>query len=345
VDGDTVITQNVTVYDRAGQAIISASFERTEDAQGEGPLTNVTALMFVSESYFDLLGRLDTTADLGNVTMPAARIVPKPTTTTASTLVTRHMIGYGWSYAQNVDGTVSGRFTDPLGRTKQQWTKARDAAQFKVVDIGHDALGHVVRTRVYKEYLTLEGWEFGDAPPVWPINDMLAAVPCTTQQVWGVRKDEGAVAWEESALSSTGLLREIHRPDPAGNEASTDYHRHFAYNAQGQIIGERLLVVGGETKVFIGRVMEYDMQGRTRRDAVVEGEDSLPDDARALEWDYDVAGQLVSARTRDENEYVLNEVRFEYDGYGQAVNVWENHTDEVDTDGSFKVTTNYSAPA
>ncbi len=357
VDGDTVITQSESIHDRAGNAVIGVSFERKADAENQGVLTSATALASVTETYLDALGRVETTVARGNIATPAPRAYPKPTATSADALVTRYAYGAAlvtvrglacrWSQVQNVDGTVSGTETDALGRTVRQWQKSRDSEQCKVVEFAHDALGHQVLTYAYKEYLTA-AIQFGTALPDWDQAVKDAAIPCRNLYVWGVKKEkviqgEGDLAL--STVSSTGLLYAVYRPG-AGQEdtISQHWHRQYAYNAHGQVIGEREFRSGGGNGVIIGRAMAYDMQGRKHRDAVAEGGQFLPGEARALQWDYDESGRLVSATTRSQSNAILDETLTHYDGYGQATEVWESHVGPVDPDTSFKVETSYDPP-
>ena len=70
----------------------------------------------------------------------------------------------------------------------------------------------------------------------------------------------------------------------------------------------------------------------------------LPDNARALAWEYDIQGKLLSAKTKDGSSNVINDVIYQYDAYNSTQKAYESHNGEVDIQTSYHTDYSFEGP-
>ena len=309
--GDTVIEQIDSTYDKGGNVIFSVRFERYPSAQGTDHLTEATARAWYRAAWYDLLGRVEVSAEYGdNGGVQLAGRPSRPGASTSSVRTVRHKYGsnlnggFRWSYTESSDNTISGQEIDSLGRVVLSWTKSATSDHFKVTTFTHDRLGHVVRKMAHQDFLSGSGFGFGDTPPHWTASELSEARPSTTEYVWGVKREAwgGEGDWSSNLISSTNLLSEVRPPDRSTENpvGSSSWRTRKAYDAFGEVRATWLdVTVPGESTVRIGRSLSYDKLGRKSEDRVMEGYNESEDPARILRWNYDPPGRLVSAETRD----------------------------------------------
>ncbi len=341
VSGDVVIEQSENIYDKAGNLLISKSFERFHDAplSGTGDLTTANSRRSIGCRWYDILGRLTVDGNYGDNGGADinTRADPVPDGTSATALVTTYAVCDSeddltsskerWQYLKKVNGVIRGSTVDTLGRQKRKWTREREPlgqpAKYKVQDFTFDALGHVVTKTLYQDDLPATT----QLPPEGDPSN-----PSTTAFDWGVTRDYVNGNWNENLISSTALLYGIRRPDPGTGNPSTSYARKFVYN----MIGEQKAVwwnnktSGGGSDAFVGRKISHDELGRKITDEVKEGYTIGP---HALSWDYNTLGRIVSAQSLNSASTVLNQVKIEYGPWGEVSHVRQSHSGIV-TEGT-----------
>jgi RHS repeat-associated protein len=155
-----------------------------------------------------------------------------------------------------------------------------------------------------------------------------------TRYVYRVPKGTGAA---DSDLASNDLLYTVHYPNESSGEADTGaaYTVTYAYNRQGELkyMKDQNLTVHEYTRDNIGRVTV----DKATRDA---GNSELDNAVTALGTTYDDYGRVVLSRSYSTysggspDSNVLNAVKFTYTKLWQIEKVWQEHSGNVDDDGS-----------
>lgn len=156
VNGDTVVEQSESVYDKAGNEIFSISYERNFDTVDEGELDESLGRPDFSATWYDVLGRIDTGAHYGQDVednFPDTRPSANPPETNGDVRVTKNVYGatlasisgsnYRWSYTVQTDGSISGNEINSIGNTVRSWTKSGEVGSnlFRLSQFEHDPLG------------------------------------------------------------------------------------------------------------------------------------------------------------------------------------------------------------
>ena len=143
-----------------------------------------------------------------------------------------------------------------------------------------------------------------------------------------------------SAIESNDLLVKVGHPDKTSglpNLTDTTLNETFTYNGVAQQKTARL--DRNETE----HAYQYDVVGRMLADTATLGPSSTVDYAvRRLEKAYDTAGRLYLCTSLDPVGDVVNQVRHDYNGFGQLVTEYQEHGGAVSTSTSPKIQYAYS---
>ncbi|HAK94966.1 MAG TPA: hypothetical protein DCM87_08170, partial [Planctomycetes bacterium] len=340
VAGDVVVEQVFRTRDQAGNVLTTASFARFQTATVLGELTAANARRSYECRWFDVLGRPELEAFFGD-NGGGALATPRPSrpgpleVTDGARMLTRYAYWAAlnashrrWAYTTAVDGQVHGAEIDALGRTVRAWVRGRPSStDFQVVDRQYDALDHVIAETRYQGYASSS-----ELPP--NLGDMSGALATTTGYAWGVAR-----LGTENLAAQTGVLAAVYRPDATTGLPSTLAAMVYTYNALGEQIASTQTRAQDET---FHKHVTRDVLGRTLRESV-EDDENTEMGPWALEWDYDSLGRVVKARSRDADEWILNEVAYVYDAWGAVSEFRQEHEGAV-TGASPKASYGYQGP-
>ncbi|HAK95450.1 MAG TPA: hypothetical protein DCM87_10695 [Planctomycetes bacterium] len=337
VTGDTVVEQTERGYDAAANLIKVVTYLRNHDATATGALTASVARREYRWFWHDALGRIKTEGFYGTNGGVEMTVRPaEPSSTGATVLVRTHAYSSDvsaverWQATTAVDGRIEGAAMDAFGRARRQWVKSRSSSDHKITDFTRDAPGHVIARTVYQETLSSTS-----TPPAGTPSG-----PSTTAYDWGLMRAYSDGNWSENHISSTDLLRQVHRPDPTSGSPVSDSARVFAYNALGEA---RALWTRRGASATVGREAVYDPLGRKTSEVV---RDDYEAGSNALEWDYDLFDRITAARSLDgaTPAAVLNEVTTSFGPYGETVAVRQEHDGSVSVSTSPFATAVYTGP-
>ncbi len=357
VDGDTVIEQNAGWYDQAGRIVASATFERLPgDTTTTGELTAANSYATASVNWYDGLGRLAATADYGREDVAsglthyffdgtsgavldadangipdvAEAAAPLPYTTANPTslagidfqLERTEYDAAGRAY-RTIDnlGRIDETQFDDAGRTVRTiqnydngTVEETDTEMDITVDYEYDAAGRLVTMTAYNakgddsdpgtenveaqatKYLYESAFNASwQTAAVYPdTTDVLAQDPTT--KVWTITTDNG-------------------------DHVSTAYDR----------IGRTTATTDQRGVVH---TFSYDSAGRLAADTVTDlGTTGLVDDAvLRVGTTYDNLGRVRSVTNYSDTAGTtpVNEVRYEYNGWGQVYREYQEHDGAVD---------------
>lgn len=329
---DTVVEQQETLYDAAGNRVQSTSWQRLHDATGTGALNGPTgAQPCARRSYacdwFDALGRGIAAADYG--THGGALLVrpETPPATSEEVLVTR---------TRYAGAGEPGAVIDAMG-TETRWKR--------------DALGREIETiENYREdaapaadvnRITLYGYHpSGGLETLTLVNDVTGDQ--TTRWVYGTTLADSGVA--------TGhLLRAKIYPEsddasaPLGNGPDGIYERtEHTYNRQGEVV---------TTKDPNETVHEYlrDKMGRILHDRITAFGAGIDQTVKRISITYE-AKRLLTSKVSSYGDAtpgsgsIINEVSYAYDGLGQMTKDRQSHSGEVVPGSTPEVSYAYATP-
>ncbi len=316
VIGDTIVQQTQTTYDDAGNVVTVAKYDRRHDNFDDtGPLTTANARVTYQAFWHDGLGRQVASVNYGT---NDDTVLTRPSTVPVrSDTVLVHSVAY------NDAGDVSDR-TDPAGiQTQSTFDDAGRLTQvMENYTDGDPTTGNADQDRTTQFTYTLDG----------QIKTQTAKMPNTaddqvTTYVYGVTPASG------SDLDSHRLLRAVIYPDsddPAdllSNGTDGFYDRvEFTYNRLGQVTQRQ------DQRQTVHQ-MSYDALGRLTDDAVT-GLGTADPTVRRIGRTYDVRGLLASLTSYDSvsGGNALNQIMFEYNGFGQLVREYQEHNGVKDID-------------
>jgi RHS repeat-associated protein len=142
----------------------------------------------------------------------------------------------------------------------------------------------------------------------------------------------------DSNLNSNDILTAIEYPDVDSGEASSDEKESFTVNA----LGERTSYTDrdGTTHSY-----GYDVLGRLTSDNVTGHLGGVDDAVTKLGYSYDSQGLLEKATSYNSSGGVVNQVEDAYNGLGQLITEYQEHSGAVNISTSSKVQYTYNEMA
>lgn len=298
-DGTSIVEQVDHVYDDNGNEIITSTHQRL-------PGSSAFRTSHVA-SWFDAADRVTGVANYGETGSNAlARPPQRPANSSEDLLLTKYEYNPAGWMESIVDpaGIVTEITTDALGRQTFVLENATAAA-------GHEKRG---TTRHYDGLDRVTTLSVGNVrPPGAPPADPAEPSRQDTQYVYGTAS--GALS---STISSKDLLGAIIYPGGATEQ--------FAYNGLGEVIKK-------VERDFTVHTYEHDAAGRLRSDLATNLPAVTDNKVRKLKWDYDALGQLTAATSEGDaggTWGVINQVKREYNEFGQLKTEWQDHNSAVD---------------
>lgn len=306
----SIITYSGTYYDDADRVRHSADFGTNSSSgfisgtsaptitQGSPP----TGAELVTETVYDTRGRVDQSIDPEGM----------------KTKFQYDDMDRRIAVIENYDnGAVSWNTTPSLDRWGASGLSTAALDQDRITSFVYDGAGNITQQVAHI-----------------PASGGSGETVQVTRYVYGVPKGTGAA---DSNLASNDLLHKVHYPNESTGEADTgaDYTVTYAYNRQGELkyMLDQNLTVHEYTRDNVGRVTV----DKATRDA---GNGDLDNTVTALGTTYDDYGRVVLSRSYSTynsgspDSNVLNAVKFTYTKLWQIEKVWQEHSGNVDDDGS-----------
>jgi RHS repeat-associated protein len=327
VSGNTVFSQNETLYDDAGNAIMNISAERLSNQTVTGALTTTSGRFVYTSQWYDSQGRAFASADYGT---NGGSVLTRPSTVPASSATVRVSKTNFDLNTGRVISTVdpAGRITqtvyDGLGRvvkiiansTGNGTVSASNPDQNVILEIAYDSLGRLVsRTAVNPTTGNqVTRYVYGTVKtsivPLIYRNDLLVA------EIYPDSND--------AEIFSSGVIQN-------GTDGVTD-RIEFQYNRLGELIWKR--DQNGTIHQYT-----YDDLGRMLHDCVTTLGSGVDGSIRRISTTYNEIGQVetitsYSSATAGSGN-VVNQIKYEYDSSGLLLKEYQNPNDAVTTSSSY----------
>jgi len=295
--------------------------------------TPVQARSYYSTSYYDAADRLTDQVNVGtNGGTPYTRPTSVPSSSN-TVLVTHTDYDNGGRVLDTVDprGIKQGNFYDLLGRTLDTiaaWDGTGSAGSLPTVGNSSNQI---------TQY-TYDG--NGDVLSMTAMQPTGGATPNqTTAYVYGTAGTIG------SNLFSNDLISTVEYSDPSTGSASTSPSNDvsYAYDFQGETT-QMTDRDGNPTHTV--HSYSYDVLGRLKLDAVTTLGTGVDGSIRALGYNYTALGLPYQQASYSDagGTTVVNQVQDAYNGYGQLITQYQEHSGAVNTSSSLKVQYGYSQP-
>ena len=335
---DIVVEQTVNSHDGDGNLTESVDRQRFDTdpttSSGEADLAgpsggNLASRDYYSAKYFDAADRLTDSVNVGTNggsawTRPAS--VPSDSDTV---LVTHTNYDNGGRVLDTIDprGIKAGNFYDLLGRTLDtigNWDGTGSAGSLptagnstnQITNYAYDGNGDVLSMTAMQPT--------GGATP----NQ-------TTAYVYGVGGTIG------TNLFSNDLVAQVDYPDKSTGQAATvaSEQQSFGYNFQRNKTS--FTDQNGTTHGY-----NYDVLDRLTADIVSTLGSGVDGSILRLGYSYNDAGLAYQQTSYSDTggSTVVNQVQDVYNGYGQLVTQYQEHSGAVNTGSSLKVQYTYSQP-
>ncbi len=357
VDGDTVIEQNAWWYDQAGRIVASATFERLpDDTTTTGELTAANSYATTSVAWYDGLGRLVATADYGREDVAsglthyffdgtsgavidadtngipdvAEAAAPQPyTTANPSSLagidfqlqcVEYNAAGRAYRTIDDL-GRIDETQFDDAGRTVRTiqnydngTVEETDTETDITVDYEYDAAGRLVTMTAYNAK--------GDDSDPGTENVEAQATKYLYESAINASWQTGVVYSDTTDVLTQDAVTKIWTiTTDNGDHVSTAYDRTGRTTATTDQRG-------------VVHAYSFDSAGRLAADTVTDlGTTGLVDDAvLRVGTTYDDMGRVraVANYSDTAGTTAVNEVRYEYNGWGQVYREYQEHDGAVD---------------
>ena len=362
IDGDTVIEQNAWWYDAAGNAVASATYERLpDDTTTTGELTAANSYATASVAWYDGLGRLVAMADYGREDVAsglphyffdgtsgavldadtngipdiAETVAPQPyTAANPSSLAgidfqlqrfEYNAAGRAYRTIDNL-GRIDETQFDDAGRTVRTienydngTVEETDTEADITVDYEYDAAGRLVTMIAYNAK--------GDDSD--PGNENVEAQ--ATKYLY-----ESAInaSWQTAAVypDTTDVLTQDAVTKVWTITTDNGDHVSTAYDRTGR-------TASTTDQRGVVHTYSFDAAGRLAADTVTDlGTTGLVDDAvLRVGTTYDDMGRVRSVTNYSDTAgtTAVNEVRYEYDGWGNLYREYQEHDGTVDANTLF----------
>lgn len=131
----------------------------------------------------------------------------------------------------------------------------------------------------------------------------------------------------ESEIDSGKLLKEIRYPDPtAGTPSNSPQHTiSLAYDKKGRVKKKTDPSKDSNGNDATIHEFDYDDLGRLKSEDITVYRSDVDQSIEHIERSYNNLGRINSITTKDTNEDVVNEVAFDYNGFGQVVTSYQEH--------------------
>lgn len=296
-----VVDIEETEYDMASNVVQSKSSNIDADVDPTDP----TYRRRYTQRWYDPIGRLISSAELGALDSPPTRSATPPDRSD-TVLVTSFGYNDRGEQASQIDpkGIEVRHVFDDLARQIKQIEN--------YVGDGTPAVPEPDSNRTTEMSYT-PGGQLGTLTAVMadPAENQ------TTVYTYGT-------TLAESAIASNSLLRSTAYPDSEGDSDVVT----LAYNRQQEVV-KRVDQAGTE------HVLEYDGLGRIIHDRVTSFGKHIQQTVKRISTQYEVRGmpKLVTSHATSDTakNSVINQVRLEYDGFGQLVTDYQAHAGPVDT--------------
>jgi YD repeat-containing protein len=322
VTGDNVLTQSAMTYDSDGNVLLATTRDRFHDETTTGalgdPSTAPKARVSYMASYFDAVNRK--TADVNVGTNGGSSYTRPSSVPSRSDTVLVNSYAYnaaGWLETTTDPRAIDSKtFYDNLGRTTktvQDYTDGTPTnSSNKTTEYTYDGSNHM---------LTLQA-------------DLVSSAYEKTQWNYGVATSGG------NGVNSNEMLASLEYPDKSSGNPSTSEEETYTLNA----LGQRLIFTdrNGSTHTY-----SYDVVGRQTADAVTTLGSGVDGAVRRLETAYDTAGRpyLYTSSDSSSGGTVVNQVQQTYNGLGQLITEYQEHSGTVNTSTTLKVQYAYSEMA
>ena len=305
--------------------------------------TPVQARSYYATSYYDAADRSTDQVNVGtNGGTPYTRPASVPTGTN-QILVTHTDYDNGGRVLDTVDprGIKQGNFYDLLGNTLDTiaaWDGTGSASSLPTV-------GNASNQITQYAY---DG--NGDVLSMTAMQPAGGSTPNqTTGYDYGVNTGTGGGIGSGSAINSNDLLAAVLYPDPSNGKAGG------VDPGQSPVMSDVVLNaydLQGETTQMTDRDgnvhgYTYDVLGRLKLDSVTTLGSGVDGSIRALGYNYTALG-LPYQQTSYSNAAgttVVNQVEDVYNGYGQLITQYQEHSGAVNTGSSLKLQYGYSQPS
>jgi YD repeat-containing protein len=166
-----------------------------------------------------------------------------------------------------------------------------------------------------------------------------------TKYVYGVSK--GTISEGYSAIKSGKLLQKICYPDPSTGSASTDteHQKSFAYDKYGRLVWQKDQSTASDSEDATVHEFTYDELDRLTKEDITSFRSDVDQSIEHIEQSYSNLGRVQSITTKNTSENVINQVVFEYNGFGQVVKSYQEHDGEQDDETTLSVVYDYTDDA
>lgn len=322
-NGRLIAESNATTYDAASHAIASTLNQLDT---GATPTTQTYRVSY-SFAWFDGIGRQISSANYGALGSAPTReaTTPNREDTVLVTEMQYNDRGEQFATIDPMEREVRTTFDD-LGRPR------------KVIE--NYSGGGVPASPGSDDNRTTETTYTPDSQ-VRTLTAVMSATGTTNQVTTYVYGTPESIPGNSSGLVSNDLLVETIYPDGAPGIDSV----RLVYNRQGQVT--QRIDQAGTTHDY-----HYDGLGRLRHDCVVAFGSGIHEHVRRLTTEYEVRGMPAvysSASTATPNPSgsggsVINQVKLEYNGFGQLVNDYQSHAGAVVSSTTPWVAHDYESP-
>ncbi len=327
VAGDTIFEQNENEFDEAGNVIRTIRRRRFHDATGTGELTSPggaqpKARISYMTMYPDAQGRQQAMANYGTNGGSAHTRVTTIPTRSDDILVTETFYddaGQAWKTVDPADREMHTAFDD-LGRT---------LSTIENYDDGDPTTGNADLDRTIEYAYNADG-----QVATITAKQSSGADDQLTRYVYGA-------TMSESDIARNDLLRAVIYADsddaynPLSDGADATYDRvEYKYNR----LGERKETKDQNETVH---VYEYDDLGRRTHDRVTSVGSGIDNAVLRISRTYEVRGLIQNVTSYDNatvgSGNVVNDIEYEYNGFGQAEKAYQSHSGAVNIGSSPKV--------
>jgi len=326
VSSDVVLTETDYTYDSDGNVIVTTTRDRfdNDSTSSEGalgsPSSGIGARISYVADYYDAADRLTDEVNVGT-NGGSGYTRPSSVPSRSDTVLVTHT---DYDSAGNVLDTIDPRdlmtqYTyDLLGRVTQEIDDSSG---------GSPATGLNVTNYTYdgdNNLLTVQAYEpNGTTSPSQ-----------TTQYEYGVGGTSG------TNLFSNDLLYRVDYPNPSTGAAGTTAAQQvtYSYNLAGDTIGKT--DQNGTTHSY-----SYDVLDRLVNDSISSFGSGVDVVVKGLGYSYNALGMPYQVTSLGFANGVINQLQYNYNGYGQLTNEYQSVSGAVNTTTTPDVVYSYSQPS
>jgi RHS repeat-associated protein len=323
VSSDVVLTQTENTLDADGNTILTTTRDRFHDdsTSSEGglgtPTSGIHARVSYMASYFDAANRLTDSVNVGT-NGGSAYTRPSTVPTASDTVLVTHTDYNGAGNAYLITdprGIYSESFFDMLNRTLEtidDSTLGSPATGSQITDSTYDGANHI---------LTMKA--------IYPGTSSFQ----TTQYIYGIGGTSG------TNLFSNDILLKTEFPNASTGSPDTTAAGSASYTYD--LLGEQLTVTDQNGNVH---TLTDDVLGRVILDAVTTLGSGVDGSIRAHGTTFTGLGlpYQVTAYSNSSATTVVNQIQNVYNGFGDLITQYQEHSGSVNTSTSQKVQYSYA---